>query len=110
MNKETALKEWEKQRKFARETWESKYGPKMPWGTPLHGEWAGWEQGIIAGANWQKEQSATDAIEFLEWAHTNVTAGRQHADTVIWRLDIEKHDSNNLTTQQLYELWKQTKE
>ncbi len=90
--KEVAFNEWEKQRKFARETWESKYGPKMPWGTPLHGEWVGWEQGIIAGANWQKEQSATEAIEFAGWVM------KQKFDYLAGKSYTE-----------LYELWKSQK-
>lgn len=105
MNKETAFKEWEKQRKFARSVWESKHGSAMPWGTPLHGEWIGWEQGVIAGAEWQKQQSATDAIEFADWCEDKYWPT---GCTGLWRPE-RTSEEGMLTTKQLYELYKQSK-
>jgi hypothetical protein len=109
MNKETAFKEWEKQRKFARSVWESKHGSAMPWGTPLHGEWIGWEQGVIAGAEWQKEQSSTDAIEFAIWTHKNLWANIN--DEPLWynKDKVYQYKTECLTSQQLYELWQKSK-
>lgn len=59
--------------------------------------------GFIAGAQWQKEQSSTEAIEFAKW--------KDFAGYVLcsegWILDTH---SVALTDKQLYELWKKSKQ
>jgi hypothetical protein len=58
-----------------------------------------------AGAEWQKGQSATDAIEFADWCEDNYWPTGQ---TGLWRPEASSEEVM-LTTQQLYKLWKKSK-
>jgi hypothetical protein len=68
------------------------------------------ENAFKAGANWQKEQSATDGIEMLQWLCENCwtgappmwTNGEASSDC-----DGGKSTYTELTPKQLYELWQQ---
>jgi hypothetical protein len=60
--------------------------------------------GFIKGAKWQKEQSASEAIEFARWLSKNCTVSR---NGIQWWYTT-KNSYKNVT--ELYELWKQTKE
>jgi hypothetical protein len=65
-----------------------------------------------AGAEWQKEQSATDAIEMLKWINEQGwyssepmwCNGEASSDT-----DGGKSTYTEITSQQLYELWQKSK-
>jgi len=79
------------------------------------GQWAHrfYKDAFKKGANWQKQQSATDAIEFSRWISDNgyfaytdnkwvhVPAGSKYSDQ-------EVH--NMITDKELYELWQQSKD
>jgi hypothetical protein len=71
------------------------------------------ENAFIAGAEWQKEQSANEAIEFADWLCENgwtssppMWVNGEASDDYIGG----KGTYTELTTQQLYELWQKTKE
>ena len=57
--------------------------------------------GFIDGVKWQKEQSASEAIEFANWCEDNYWAT---GETNKWR--AEPHLEETLTTKELYEIWK----
>jgi hypothetical protein len=57
--------------------------------------------GFKAGAEWQKEQSATDAIEFAEWLDIETKQSEN-------RWFIER--SEGYTYPNLYKLWLKTKD
>ena len=61
-------------------------------------------------ANWQKEQSATDAIEFTKWVIENYWS---LANNNMWydrtKIHPGQHYDALITGKQLYELWQQTK-
>lgn len=70
------------------------------------------ENAFKAGANWQKQQSATDAIRFSRWISDNgyfaytdnkwvhVPAGSKYSDQEV---------RNMITDKELYEIWQQSK-
>jgi hypothetical protein len=63
------------------------------------------------GANWQKEQSATDAIEFAKWTQQNDWWYIDKHDYWMegkW-FDTELERFPSYTSKQLYELWQQSK-
>ncbi len=60
---------------------------------------------FIAGAEWQKEQSATDAIEFADWCEDRYWAT---GCTGLWRQE-RSSEEGMLTTKELYEIWKKSK-
>jgi hypothetical protein len=73
---------------------------------PVQGDFAeGFIAGSILGAEWQKEQSATDAIEFADWCEDNYWPTGQ---TGLWRPEASSEEVM-LTTKELYELWKKSK-
>ena len=57
-----------------------------------------------AGAEWQKEQSATDAIEMLQWICEN----GWWSSEPMWCNGEDEHYTE-ITSKQLYELYQQTK-
>jgi hypothetical protein len=57
--------------------------------------------GFIAGSNWQKEQSTTDAIQFAEWLDIETKQSEN-------RWFIER--SEGYTYPNLYKLWLKTKD
>lgn len=99
MNKETV------------ETAANKYSPD-----PLYtdGQWEFGDviDGFKAGAEWQEQQSANQAVEFADWLCENGWA----SSPPMW-VNGEASDDciggqgtyTELTSQQLYELWLQTK-
>jgi len=60
------------------------------------------KSGFIAGAKWQKEQSATDAMEFAEWCSS--THYRYDPIYKTWR-----YDADSYTSKEFYKLWQQSK-
>jgi hypothetical protein len=71
------------------------------------------ENAFKAGAEWQKEQSANEAIEFADWLCENgwtssppMWVNGEASDDCI----SGQNTYTELTTQQLYELWQKTKE
>jgi hypothetical protein len=66
--------------------------------------------GFIAGAEWQKQQEANNAIEFAVWTHENRWACLNNEPMWYNKSRVYQYKTECLTTQQLYELWKQTKE
>ena len=60
--------------------------------------------GFIAGTEWHEEQSATDAIEMLNWLIKN--------DHLIMIYDgvIQHKHLSEVRSKELHELWNQTKE
>ena len=87
----------------------NKYSPD-----PLYEEQ--WEFGDVIngfkdGANWQKEQSAIDAIEFAEWVIQNFWSFSEKDKSWYNKTEVAPgKEYKNKTSQQLYELWKKTKE
>ena len=97
MNKETveqAALKWFKDKAFPNE-WMGDRGEK---------DWY-MDDIFKAGAEWQKEQSATDAIEFADWCEDNYWPTGQ---TGLWRSEASSEEVM-LTTKELYELWKKSK-
>jgi hypothetical protein len=62
-----------------------------------------------AGAEWQKQQSTTDAIEFAEWLSSKgyVEAKQTTPNPKMW--SIQSNLSKPVSTKELYELWKKSK-
>jgi hypothetical protein len=61
--------------------------------------------GFIAGAKWQEQQEANDAIEFADWLFENTYELR-------WKNNSKRYlskDANAYSSQQLYEIWQQSK-
>jgi hypothetical protein len=72
---------------------------------PTEGDFAeGFITGAIFGAEWQKEQSATDAVEFDDWKLRNSVRIRTKGHTDFGLMWI--HDGAEYSSKQLYELWK----
>jgi hypothetical protein len=65
--------------------------------------------GFKAGAAWQKEQSATDASEFVDWTHKNLWAPINNDGLWYNKNKVYQYKTECLTTKQLYELWQQNK-
>lgn len=63
------------------------------------------QESFIAGAEWQKEQSATEAIEFADWCEDKYWPT---GCTGLWRQE-RSSEEGMLTTKQLYELWKKSR-
>jgi hypothetical protein len=65
-----------------------------------------------AGAEWQKEQSATEAIEFFKWVKELYRESETISENDI-QVTFYVHQSNGgllQTIENLYELWLKTKE
>lgn len=66
--------------------------------------------GFIEGATWKAEQSANDAIEFAKWIIENYwlldNKGMWYDRT---KVHAGQQYDQSLTSQQLYELWQQSK-
>jgi hypothetical protein len=67
--------------------------------------------GFKAGAEWQKEQSATDAIEFFKWINLNyIEHGSHYEDNIKVSSYVHRSEGGVPSRiEKLYELWKQTK-
>lgn len=66
--------------------------------------------GFIAGTEWQKEQSAIDAIEFAEWVIQNFWSFSEKDKSWYNRTEVAPgKEYKNKTSQQLYELWQKSK-
>jgi hypothetical protein len=69
------------------------------------------KEGFKAGTAWQKEQSATDAIEdaieFVIWTHKNLWTCLN--DEPLWfnKNKVYRYKTECLTSKQLYELWQE---
>jgi len=64
-----------------------------------------------AGAEWQKEQSATEAIEFAEWIKENQfyeAKGMWMRKNALTGENEGRYNWTSLTSKQLYELYKQS--
>jgi hypothetical protein len=59
--------------------------------------------GFIAGSNWQKEQSATDAVEMLQWLVEQDNA------VLLYEGLIQHKASAKELSKQLYKLWQKSK-
>jgi hypothetical protein len=60
-----------------------------------------------AGANWQKEQSASEAIEFVKWLDKNYKVFYAYSD---YKTYVHKNNGDvPLTLEILYILWKKQK-
>ena len=68
------------------------------------------ENAFKAGVEWQKEQSAIDAIEFAEWTHKNLWAPINNDGLWYNKSKVYQYKTECLTTKQLYELWQKIKE
>jgi hypothetical protein len=72
-----------------------------------------WQQFDIdifkAGADWQKEQLANNAIEFAIWTHQNLWACLNNEPTWYNKSRVYQYKTECLTSQQLYELWQESK-
>lgn len=67
--------------------------------------------GFIAGAEWQKEQAATDAIEFFKWVNNHFNECHSHYEDNV-KISSYVHKSLGGVPQRiekLYELYKQSK-
>jgi hypothetical protein len=94
MNKETV------------ETAATKYANKLEADGEHPGAWIINNKGFKAGAEWQKEQSANEAIEFADWIGLNSWVPLSKIPFDWYNPKLEKFASSK----QLYELWKRTKE
>jgi hypothetical protein len=69
------------------------------------------QSGFIAGAEWQKEQSANEAIEFAEWTRSQEDLGYIPEDKIWGYVTRDENgeftDDTEYTSKQLYELWQQ---
>lgn len=86
------------------ETAANKYSPD-----PLYtdGQWEFGDviDGFKTGAEWQEQQSANEAVEFADWLFYNTYEAR-------WKNEEKRYlnkDAKPYSSQQLYELWLQTK-
>ena len=64
-----------------------------------------------AGAEWQKEQSCTEAIEFAEWIKENQfyeAKGMWMRKNALTGENEGRYNWTSLTSKQLYELYKQS--
>jgi hypothetical protein len=97
MNKETV------------ETAATKYANKLEADGEHPGAWIINNKGFKAGAEWQKQQEANNAIEFAIWTHKNLWANIN--DEPLWynKSRVYQYKTECLTSQQLYELWQKTK-
>jgi hypothetical protein len=102
MNKETveqAALKWFKDKAFPNE-WMGDRGEK---------DWY-MDDIFKAGAEWQKEQSATDAIEFATWVIQNFWSFSEKDKSWYNRTEVAPgKEYKNKTSQQLYELWEKSK-
>lgn len=77
---------------------------------------SGFKQGAVFGAEWQKQQSGNDAIEFAEWCNSHGWLYSKSLKCWLKTLrfgmnvsDKEFTEKYTKTSKQLYDLWQQSK-
>lgn len=69
----------------------------------------GFNRGWEANTKWQEQQSANEAIEFAIWTHQNLWACLNNEPMWYNKNRVYQYKTECLTTQQLYELWQESK-